>query len=142
MTCLFLFHYYKNDNIFFLNNFFYFLFQGSCFPPSFGGKCSGIPHSCQPCLEPCKSYTGKIITVNLNDSGNYVVRLFVFLSFYIFVSLFLSLFVFMSICLYVSLSLCLFVFMSLCLCVSLSLCLFVFMSICLSVYLHKILSNF
>ncbi len=46
-----------------------FHFQGSCFPPSFGGKCSGIPFACQPCLEPCKSYTGKIITVNLNDRG-------------------------------------------------------------------------
>ncbi len=44
-------------------------FQGSCFPPSFGGDCSGIPVSCQPCLDPCKPYPGKTITVNLNETG-------------------------------------------------------------------------
>jgi hypothetical protein len=27
--------------------------KGSCFPPAFGGQCSGIPEGCQPCTDLC-----------------------------------------------------------------------------------------
>merc|ERR1711879_81343 len=32
---------------------------GSCFSPSFGGKCSGIPEMCQNCLEKCQGKEGE-----------------------------------------------------------------------------------
>ena len=43
---------------------------GSCFPPSFGGSCSGIPENCTSCIEVCEGHNGKEIVVHLNEEGN------------------------------------------------------------------------
>ena len=33
--------------------------KGSCFPPSFGGACSGIPKGCNNCLDVCGQRSGE-----------------------------------------------------------------------------------
>jgi hypothetical protein len=30
--------------------------KGSCFPPAFGGACSGIPEQCERCLDVCEAH--------------------------------------------------------------------------------------
>jgi len=42
--------------------------KGSCFPPAFGGKCSGTPDGCQPCLEVCGPIPGEI-TLPVNKTS-------------------------------------------------------------------------
>ena len=32
--------------------------KGSCFPPDFGGECSGTPRHCEDCLPKCKGHIG------------------------------------------------------------------------------------
>jgi hypothetical protein len=43
--------------------------KGSCFPPAFGGKCSGIPKGCQPCLDICKIQPGGRFIVPIGGGG-------------------------------------------------------------------------
>ena len=42
---------------------------GSCFPPSFGGDCFGIPKNCKSCIEVCSGNNGKEIIVRLDEKG-------------------------------------------------------------------------
>ena len=42
---------------------------GSCFPPSFGGSCSGIPDDCKKCLDVCKDKDGYEITIEVKENG-------------------------------------------------------------------------
>ena len=45
--------------------------QGSCFPPSFGGSCSGTPSKCNECNTRCSEEDkGMTITVKIDDNGN------------------------------------------------------------------------
>ena len=48
--------------------------MGSCFPPSFGGSCSGIPESCDECLGICTDQHGYEITIPLDEEGKYLFR--------------------------------------------------------------------
>ena len=43
--------------------------MGSCFPPSFGGDCSGIPEKCEECLPLCEGKKGKQLTVEIDPEG-------------------------------------------------------------------------
>jgi len=42
---------------------------GSCFPPSFGGSCSGTPEKCNSCSQDCVGQYGNTITVKLDQNG-------------------------------------------------------------------------
>jgi hypothetical protein len=42
---------------------------GSCFPPDFGGECSGIPDLCQPCIHICSYYPGQEVIIHLDEQG-------------------------------------------------------------------------
>ena len=46
--------------------------RGSCFPPSFGGKCSGIPKGCDTCLDICKDQLGRRFIIPIGGDGNVV----------------------------------------------------------------------
>ena len=48
--------------------------MGSCFPPSFGGSCSGIPQRCQDCSIKCVGNYGNKITVKLDKEGALLVQ--------------------------------------------------------------------
>lgn len=43
--------------------------SGSCFPPSFGGSCSGTPKDCVKCSDMCTENHGRLVTVTLDKSG-------------------------------------------------------------------------
>jgi hypothetical protein len=43
--------------------------SGSCFPPSFGGSCSGIPDDCKECIDVCKGKEGYEVTIEVKDNG-------------------------------------------------------------------------
>ena len=46
--------------------------QGSCFPPSFGGSCTGTPPKCRECNSRCaEKDKGMTITVKLDDNGTW-----------------------------------------------------------------------
>jgi len=42
--------------------------SGSCFPPDFGGECSGIPQRCDNCGKKCKNKTGEIFSIKANPN--------------------------------------------------------------------------
>ena len=42
---------------------------GSCFPPDFGGECSGIPELCSPCLMICSEFPGQELVVHVDENG-------------------------------------------------------------------------
>ncbi len=42
---------------------------GSCFPPDFGGRCSGRPDKCFDCKERCGDQRGVMLTFTLNEDG-------------------------------------------------------------------------
>ena len=42
---------------------------GSCFPPSFGGSCSGTPENCKECLDVCNGEEGYEITIEVEENG-------------------------------------------------------------------------
>ena len=44
---------------------------GSCFPPSFGGSCSGIPNDCSECIDVCKGEEGHEIIVEVSKDGKF-----------------------------------------------------------------------
>ena len=44
-------------------------FLGSCFPPDFGGKCSGIPELCSACNIVCTDNPGMEIVVHYDEEG-------------------------------------------------------------------------
>ena len=46
--------------------------MGSCFPPSFGGSCSGTPEDCQDCLDVCKEDQGIEITIEVKEDGKFI----------------------------------------------------------------------
>ena len=46
--------------------------MGSCFPPSFGGSCSGTPEDCQDCLDVCKEDQGIEITIEVKEGGKFL----------------------------------------------------------------------
>ena len=43
--------------------------MGSCFPPSFGGTCSGTPVDCHECLSICEGQDGHEVTIPINENG-------------------------------------------------------------------------
>ena len=43
---------------------------GSCFPPLFGGECSGIPKDCKPCIDVCTGYSDQELVIHLDEDGN------------------------------------------------------------------------
>ena len=44
--------------------------MGSCFPPDFGGSCSGIPELCTACNEVCtEEYYGTEVVVRYDETG-------------------------------------------------------------------------
>ena len=45
---------------------------GSCFPPLFGGECSGIPKDCKPCIDVCTGYFDQELVVHLDEDGNII----------------------------------------------------------------------
>ena len=47
---------------------------GSCFPPSFGGSCSGIPDDCSECLSVCKGEDGHEIIVDVSKDGKKIAQ--------------------------------------------------------------------
>ena len=44
--------------------------QGFCFSKIFGGTCSGIPQSCQPCLALCADRSGQQFSVDIDDAND------------------------------------------------------------------------
>ena len=48
---------------------------GSCFPPLFGGECSGIPKDCKPCIDVCTGYSDQELVVHLDEDGNIIYTL-------------------------------------------------------------------
>ena len=49
---------------------------GSCFPPLFGGECSGIPKDCKPCIDVCTGYSDQELVVHLDEDGNIILCLY------------------------------------------------------------------
>ncbi|XP_059086443.1 uncharacterized protein LOC131883108 isoform X1 [Tigriopus californicus] len=43
---------------------------GSCFPPSFGGECSGTPEKCEECIGICNGKNGQELTVTLSKGNS------------------------------------------------------------------------
>ena len=46
--------------------------SGSCFPPDFGGKCSGIPQRCENCDKKCENKACEIFSMKANPNWIYV----------------------------------------------------------------------
>ena len=42
--------------------------SGSCFPPDFGGECSGIPQRCDNCDKKCENKSGEIFSIKANPN--------------------------------------------------------------------------
>ena len=42
--------------------------SGSCFPPDFGGDCSGIPERCDNCNIKCGGKSGETFTIKANPN--------------------------------------------------------------------------
>ena len=53
---------------------------GSCFPPLFGGECSGIPKDCKPCIDVCTGYSDQELVVHLDEDGNIILCLYFLIS--------------------------------------------------------------
>ena len=53
-------------------SFFSGSIMGSCFPPSFGGDCSGTPEKCDDCLGICEGNIGKQLTVDIDPKSKKV----------------------------------------------------------------------
>lgn len=43
--------------------------MGSCFPPDFGGECSGTPDKCLDCVQGCAGRRGVTLTVEIDVDG-------------------------------------------------------------------------